>query len=265
MIKATPKRKRDGRGAAGDSMGLYGIASKAGTSSDSGLFMEDIPYERHDPQEDTHPLDEIAWFRASAVWPESRRAAKRSGPQVDVPMEPPRRSRRGSEEYASAHGGRRSSQGASPARFGSALEIQGFPISVTFESSTGELMDQSGDVHDDAKKVQLPDSVVQKKRVNVPWTPAEEGMLKKLRDEGRSWSEIAKVFPMRTEGSLKKHWYKDMHYAKFAEDEVRIPPHYVKEMFLRADLMIDGSLVTSDPGLREQQVEGYRAEGWQTC
>jgi hypothetical protein len=25
---------------------------------------------------------------------------------------------------------------------------------------------------------------------------------------------------MRTEGSVKKHWYKDMHYAEFAEDEV---------------------------------------------
>lgn len=29
------------------------------------------------------------------------------------------------------------------------------------------------------------------------------------------------TFPTRTEGSVKKHWYKDMHYAEFAEDEVR--------------------------------------------
>lgn len=28
------------------------------------------------------------------------------------------------------------------------------------------------------------------------------------------------TFPTRTEGSVKKHWYKDMHYAEFAEDEV---------------------------------------------
>lgn len=28
------------------------------------------------------------------------------------------------------------------------------------------------------------------------------------------------TFPARTEGSVKKHWYKDMHYAEFAEDEV---------------------------------------------
>jgi hypothetical protein len=31
------------------------------------------------------------------------------------------------------------------------------------------------------------------------------------------------TFPNRTEGSVKKHWYKDMHYAEFAEDEVLIP------------------------------------------
>ncbi|KAJ5232237.1 hypothetical protein N7468_005193 [Penicillium chermesinum] len=47
-----------------------------------------------------------------------------------------------------------------------------------------------------------------------------------MRDAGRSWNEIAKTFPTRTEGSVKKHWYKtdlashqDMHYAEFAEDE----------------------------------------------
>jgi hypothetical protein len=40
-----------------------------------------------------------------------------------------------------------------------------------------------------------------------------------MRDAGNSWSEIAKTFPTRTEGSVKKHWYKDMHYAEFGEDE----------------------------------------------
>ncbi|KAK7537421.1 uncharacterized protein J3D65DRAFT_380180 [Phyllosticta citribraziliensis] len=59
-----------------------------------------------------------------------------------------------------------------------------------------------------------------KGRTNTPWTAAEEQRLKIMRDAGNSWSEIAKTFPTRTEGSVKKHWYKDMHYAEFAEDEV---------------------------------------------
>ncbi|MCJ1245933.1 hypothetical protein MMC30_003137 [Trapelia coarctata] len=58
-----------------------------------------------------------------------------------------------------------------------------------------------------------------KSRTNTPWTPAEERRLKDMRDAGNSWNEIAKTFPTRTEGSVKKHWYKDMHYADFAEDE----------------------------------------------
>ncbi|EON67234.1 hypothetical protein W97_06487 [Coniosporium apollinis CBS 100218] len=58
-----------------------------------------------------------------------------------------------------------------------------------------------------------------KGRTNTPWTPAEEQRLKTMRDAGSTWSEIAKTFPTRTEGSVKKHWYKDMHYAEFAEDE----------------------------------------------
>ncbi|MCJ1479970.1 hypothetical protein MMC06_000124 [Schaereria dolodes] len=62
-------------------------------------------------------------------------------------------------------------------------------------------------------------TTVKKSRTNTPWSPAEEQRLKSMRDAGNSWSEIAKTFPTRTEGSVKKHWYKDMHYADFAADE----------------------------------------------
>ncbi|KAL1963699.1 hypothetical protein VTN77DRAFT_7903 [Rasamsonia byssochlamydoides] len=58
-----------------------------------------------------------------------------------------------------------------------------------------------------------------KGRTNTPWTAEEEQRLKAMRDAGKSWSEIAKTFPTRTEGSVKKHWYKDMHYAEFGEEE----------------------------------------------
>ncbi|BAE60068.1 unnamed protein product [Aspergillus oryzae RIB40] len=55
----------------------------------------------------------------------------------------------------------------------------------------------------------VPEAPPRKKgRTNTPWTAEEEQRLKTMRDAGRSWSEIAKTFPFRTEGSVKKHWYK---------------------------------------------------------
>ncbi|KAK5635968.1 hypothetical protein RRF57_011680 [Xylaria bambusicola] len=70
---------------------------------------------------------------------------------------------------------------------------------------------------------------VKKSRTNTPWTPAEELRLKQMRDAGNSWAEIAKTFPTRTEGSVKKHWYKDMHYAEFAEDESQALLNAIKD------------------------------------
>jgi len=91
-------------------------------------------------------------------------------------------------------------------------------------SSEGQAAAQSA--HDETP-VQEPKA--KKSRTNTPWTPAEEQRLKMMRDAGNSWSEIAKTFPQRTEGSVKKHWYKDMHYAEFGEDESAALLQAIKE------------------------------------
>lgn len=61
-----------------------------------------------------------------------------------------------------------------------------------------------------------------KTRTNTPWTPAEEQRLKAMRDAGNTWSEIAKTFPTRTEGSVKKHWYK-VRSTRNTHDSSRAP------------------------------------------
>lgn len=80
-----------------------------------------------------------------------------------------------------------------------------------------------------AKDTSASQPPTKKSRTNTPWTPQEEHKLKAMRDEAKSWSEIAKEFPNRTEGSVKKHWYKDMHYAEFAEDEKQALANAIKE------------------------------------
>ncbi|KAL1858129.1 hypothetical protein VTK73DRAFT_7933 [Phialemonium thermophilum] len=83
-------------------------------------------------------------------------------------------------------------------------------------------------VGDDASSTPNPPPA-KKSRTNTPWTPSEEQRLKQMRDAGSSWAEIAKTFPTRTEGSVKKHWYKDMHYAEFAEDESQALLNAIKD------------------------------------
>ncbi|KAJ5748561.1 uncharacterized protein N7511_010257 [Penicillium nucicola] len=84
----------------------------------------------------------------------------------------------------------------------------------------GSVNQVGGAIEGDPNAFAQVESTPKKKgRTNTPWTAEEEQRLKTMRDAGRSWSEIAKTFPTRTEGSVKKHWYKDMHYAEFAEDE----------------------------------------------
>ncbi|EME83479.1 uncharacterized protein MYCFIDRAFT_122444, partial [Pseudocercospora fijiensis CIRAD86] len=108
-----------------------------------------------------------------------------------------------------------------------ASELEPLPGSSSSNASAftnpGGLMSAPGDLDTTGLGIHtqqtLPSPPVKKGRTNTPWTPAEEQRLKTLRDAGSSWSEIAKTFPTRTEGSVKKHWYKDMHYAEFAEDE----------------------------------------------
>ena len=41
-------------------------------------------------------------------------------------------------------------------------------------------------------------------QTNTPWTPQEKQRLMAMRDAGNSWSEIAKTFPTKAEGSVKK-------------------------------------------------------------
>lgn len=55
-----------------------------------------------------------------------------------------------------------------------------------------------------------------------------------------------------------------MHYAEFAEDEV---DGYIP-IFRRnpgADLIAERRAPERHQGIRDQQVEGHRTEGWQAC
>ncbi|OXV10573.1 hypothetical protein Egran_01669 [Elaphomyces granulatus] len=104
-----------------------------------------------------------------------------------------------------------------------------------------------------------------KGRTNTPWTAEEEQRLKAMRDAGSSWSEIAKTFPTRTEGSVKKHWYKDMHYAEFAEDEVRssfIILFLFSFLFFFFECDMSQSKMTSQSIALREAIKEYEANKW---
>ncbi|KAI9717603.1 MAG: hypothetical protein M1828_007164 [Chrysothrix sp. TS-e1954] len=130
-------------------------------------------------------------------------------PPLPPPLSPTNsRKRRYSE--ASDPSGMPGPSSAASAHFPEGDSFMGAGQGMASQASGGQPMDRPlGD----------PTASTKKSRTNTPWTPAEEQRLKNMRDVGSSWSEIAKTFPSRTEGSVKKHWYKDMHYAEFAEDE----------------------------------------------
>ena len=67
---------------------------------------------------------------------------------------------------------------------------------------------QSGAASQASVAAPAPSTPAKRPRTNTPWTATEEQRLKNMRDAGNSWSENAKTFPTRTEGSVKKHWYK---------------------------------------------------------
>ena len=41
---------------------------------------------------------------------------------------------------------------------------------------------------------ETPERPAKKSRTNKPWTPTEEKRLKAMRDDNKTWSEIAKVY-----------------------------------------------------------------------
>lgn len=56
-----------------------------------------------------------------------------------------------------------------------------------------------------------------KSRTEAPWASKEDRYLKKLRGNRASWTRIMKEFLDRSEESVKKHWYKDLHHEDVAE------------------------------------------------
>jgi len=139
------------------------------------------------------PHNQAFAFPQQAHYPQSLQNQHSSAQQQAQQLPSPTNSRK-----------RRASELGEPSLPGSASSsASAFAHPQGLLTGTGEL-----DVGLGPSQVQLPSPVAKKGRTNTPWTPAEEQRLKNLREAGSSWSDIAKTFPTRTEGSVKKHWYK---------------------------------------------------------
>ncbi|KAL9098282.1 MAG: hypothetical protein Q9163_006036, partial [Psora crenata] len=84
---------------------------------------------------------------------------------------------------------------------------------VTMAPSIGGETNTTGPQADVDAEASIPTRPPKKNRTNTPWSPAEEQLLRVMRDANKSWGEIAK----------------DMHYAEFAEDESQALLNAIKE------------------------------------
>ncbi|KAL1887825.1 hypothetical protein Cpir12675_006398 [Ceratocystis pirilliformis] len=181
--------------------------------------------------------------------PSSQGSSAQQTPQQQTQQQPPQQQTQAQAQPqvqplvttpGSTRNRKRTAPGAVPQTPTSASSIAGTAVTVSPITAPLSTTDQvapptvSGTVSagthgTDAVTPATPAPPAKKSRTNTPWTPAEELRLKQMRDAGNSWAEIAKTFPARTEGSVKKHWYKDMHYAEFAEDESHALLNAMKE------------------------------------
>ncbi|KAF4512259.1 hypothetical protein G6O67_001424 [Ophiocordyceps sinensis] len=153
--------------------------------------------------------------------PPNAQAASQQQPPTQTPAPPTRQRKRPAPNAAQSP-----ATGAPPAPV-TPSQVQ--PPAPTPPAPQSAPPGQAQAPSEDAIVTPVSQPPAKKSRTNTPWTPQEELRLKQMRDAGNSWAEIAKTFPTRTEGSVKKHWYKDMHYAEFAEDESQALLNAIKE------------------------------------
>jgi hypothetical protein len=86
------------------------------------------------------------------------------------------------------------------------------------DSPATEVSDVEDNCDDDISSNSHGAPKAKKSRTEVPWTSNEDLCLERMRSEGASWDRIMKTFSDRTESSVKRHWYKDLHREGMAEE-----------------------------------------------